>query len=106
LPRITPARARFGVDFRWKGLSIRPEAVFVARKSPEDVFTLETPTAGYGLFNLNASYTISNERYAHIFTFGGQNLNDKLYRNHVNFIKDLLPEAGRGIRASYTFRFF
>ena len=106
LPRITPARARFGVDFRYKGLSVRPEAVFVSRKSPEDVFALETPTAGYGLFNINASYTFSTEHYAHIFTLSGQNLNDELYRNHVSFIKDLLPEARRGIRASYTFRFF
>ncbi|MBA3600101.1 MAG: TonB-dependent receptor [Acidobacteria bacterium] len=106
LPRITPARARFGVDFRYKGLSVRPEAVFVSRKSANDVFALETPTAGYGLFNVNASYTYATERYAHIFTFGGQNLNDKLYRNHVNFIKDLLPEPGRGVRGSYTIRFF
>ena len=86
--------------------SVRPEAVFAARKKDGDVFALETPTAGYGLFNLNASYTFAREHYAHIFTFGGQNLNDKLYRNHVNFIKDLLPEAGRGIRGSYTIRFF
>jgi iron complex outermembrane receptor protein len=106
LPRITPARARFGIDFRYKGLSVRPEAVFVSRKDSSDVFQLETPTAGFGLFNLNASYTYATERYAHIFTFGGQNLNDKLYRNHVNFIKDLLPEAGRGVRGSYTIRFF
>jgi len=87
-------------------LSIRPEGVFVSRKSESDVFWLETPTAGYGLFNVNASYTYATERYAHIFTFGGQNLNDKLYRNHVNFIKDLLPEAGHGGRVSYTIRFF
>ncbi|HXG83165.1 MAG TPA: TonB-dependent receptor [Pyrinomonadaceae bacterium] len=106
LPRITPARARVGLDFRYKGLSVRPEAVFVSRKSANDVFALETPTAGYGLFNVNASYTYAKERYAHIFTFGGQNLNDKLYRNHVNFIKDLLPEPGRGVRGSYTIRFF
>jgi iron complex outermembrane receptor protein len=106
LPRIAPARARFGLDFRYKGLSVRPEAVFTARKSANDVFALETPTAGYGLFNLNASYIYSTERYAHIFTFGGHNLSDKLYRNHVSFIKDLLPEAGRGVRASYTIRFF
>ena len=107
LPRITPARVRAGIDFRYKGLSVRPEAVFAARKKAEDVFRLETPTAGYGLFNLNASYTYApNDRYAHIFTFGGQNLGDKLYRNHVNFIKDLLPEAGRGFRGSYTIRFF
>ena len=106
LPRITPARVRFGIDFRFRGLSVRPEAVFVSRKSGGDVFPSETPTAGYGLFNLNASYTFSTEHYAHIFTFGGQNLNDKLYRNHVSFIKDLLPEAGRGFRGSYTLRFF
>ena len=106
LPRITPARLRTGIDFRYKGLSVRPEAVFAARKKDGDVFALETPTAGYGLFNLNASYTFAREHYAHIFTFGGQNLNDKLYRNHVNFIKDLLPEAGRGFRGSYTIRFF
>ncbi len=106
LPRITPARIRAGLDFRYKGLSVRPEAVFAARKSANDVFALETPTAGYGLFNVNASYTYATERYAHVFTFSGQNLSDKLYRNHVNFIKDLLPEAGRGARASYTIRFF
>jgi iron complex outermembrane recepter protein len=107
IPRITPARLRFGLDFRYKGLSLRPEAVFAARKSIDDVFTLETPTAGYGLFNINGSYTYApSDRYAHIFTFGGQNLTDKLYRNHQNFIKDLLPEAGRGFRASYTIRFF
>ncbi len=106
LPRITPARIRTGLDFRYGGLSIRPEAVFVGRKSANDIFTLETPTAGYGLFNINGSYTVSNEHYAHIFTFGGQNLTDKVYRNHVSFIKDLLPEAGRGFRASYTIRFF
>jgi hypothetical protein len=58
------------------------------------------PTAGYRLFNILAPYTYSNERCAHIFTLGGQNLNDKLYRSDGNFIKDLLPEAGLGIRAS------
>jgi iron complex outermembrane recepter protein len=106
LPRISPARLRIGGDFRYKGLSIRPEGVFAGRKSLDNVFPLETPTAGYALFNVNGSYTYFSERYAHIFTFGGQNLTDRLYRNHVNFIKDILPEAGRGFKASYTIRFF
>ncbi len=106
LPRITPARARIGFDFRYKGLSVRPEAVFAARKDFDNIFTLETPTAGYGLFNINASYTYSTERLAHIFSVSGSNLNDRLYRNAQSFIKDLAPEAGRGLRASYTIRFF
>ncbi len=106
LPRITPARARVGLDFRYKGLSIRPEGVFASRKDLDDVFTLETPTAGYGLFNINGSYTYSTERYAHIISVSGSNLNDRLYRNAQSFIKDLAPEPGRGLRASYTIRFF
>lgn len=106
LPRITPARGRLGLDFRYKGLSVRPEAVFVGKRDRGDIFTLETPTAGYGLFNLNASYTISNQHTAHIFSLASNNLGDRLYRNHLSFIKDLAPEPGRGIRFSYTLRFF
>ncbi len=106
LPRITPARLRIGGDFRYKGLSVRPELNFVAKKGLNNIFPLETPTDGYSLFNLNGSYTYATEHYAHIFTFGGTNLSDKLYRNHQNFIKDLLPEVGRGFKLSYTIRFF
>ncbi|MCY7375036.1 MAG: TonB-dependent receptor, partial [Pyrinomonadaceae bacterium] len=106
LPRITPARARVGLDFRYKGLSIRPEGVFVSRKDLDNVFSLETPTAGYGLFNINGSYTFATEHTAHIFSVSTSNLNNRLYRNAQSFIKDLAPEPGRGLRASYTLRFF
>ncbi|MBC7900230.1 MAG: TonB-dependent receptor, partial [Saprospiraceae bacterium] len=106
LPRITPARLRTGLDVRYKGLSVRPELLFAGKKDIDNIFTLETPTAGYTLFNVNASYVYAKEKYAHIFTVGGTNLSDKLYRNHQNFIKDILPEQGRGLRASYTIRFF
>ncbi|HUR99828.1 MAG TPA: TonB-dependent receptor [Pyrinomonadaceae bacterium] len=106
LPRITPGRARVGLDFRYKGLSVRPEALFVTDKKLDDVFVLETPTAGYSLFNLNASYTISNDHTAHIFSVGSTNLSDRTYRNALSFIKDLAPEQGRNLRFSYTFRFF
>lgn len=106
LPRITPARARVGLDFRYQGLSVRPEAIFASRKSAEDIYPLETPTAGYGLFNINASYTFGSDRAANIISVSAFNLNDRLFRNHLSFIKDLAPEPGRGIRASYTLRFF
>ncbi len=106
VPRIQPARLRLGLDMRYKGLSVRPEVLFASKKNLDNTFTLETPTAGYGLFNVNASYVYAKEKYAHIFTLGGTNLTDKLYRNHQNFIKDILPEQGRGLRASYTIRFF
>ena len=104
LPRIPPARARVGLDFRYQGLSVRPEAVFASDQNK--VFPLETRTAGYGIFNVAGSYTIGRPHYAHIFTFNAFNLTDKLYRNHLSFIKDFAPEVGRGLRVGYTVRFF
>jgi iron complex outermembrane receptor protein len=104
LPRIPPARARVGLDFRYEGLSVRPEAVFAADQ--DKVFPLETRTAGYGIVNVAGSYTIGKQHFAHIFTFNAYNLTDKLYRNHLSFIKELAPEVGRGIRFGYTVRFF
>ena len=106
LPRITPARARIGVDLRYAGLSVRPEAVFTDAKAADDIFTLETPTAGYALFNVNASYTIASQHLAHTFSVSTQNIGDRLYRNALSFIKDLAPEQGRTFRASYTLRFY
>lgn len=105
LPRISPARLRMGLNFSYKGLSLRPEGVFVGKKGADAIFPLETTTAGYGIFNINGTYTFVANKTSHIITFGGQNLTDKLYRNHVNFIKDLLPEAGRGFKVSYMLRF-
>lgn len=104
LPRIPPARGRIGLDLRYKGLSLRPEAVFAADQ--DNVFPLETRTAGYGIFNVAGSYTISRQHAAHIFSVNAYNLTDKLYRNHVSFIKELVPEIGRGVRFGYTVRFF
>ncbi len=104
LPRIPPARARFGLDLRYGGLSVRPEVVVAAEQ--DRIFPLETPTDGYGIFNIGGSYTVGRSHVAHIFTFNAYNLTDKLYRNHVSFIKDLMPEIGRGIRVGYTIRFF
>ena len=104
LPRIPPARGRIGLDLRYKDLSVRPEAVFAAAQ--KDVFPLETPTAGYGMVNVAGSYTIGRQHFAHIISFNAYNLTNKLYRNHVSFIKDLVPEIGRGIRVGYTIRFF
>lgn len=104
LPRIPPARGRIGLDLSYKNLSVRPEAVFAARQ--DRVYPLETETAGYGIVNVAGSYTIGRPHFAHIFSVNAYNLTNKLYRNHVSFIKEFVPEIGRGIRFGYTIRFF
>ena len=103
LPRIPPFRATLGAEWRYTALSIRPELILARQQSR--VFDNESPTQGYAVLNLNASYTIVKTRAAHILTIGGYNLTDRLYRNHLSFIKEIAPEMGRNLRLSYTLRF-
>ncbi len=104
LPRIPPAHARIGIELKYKGLSVKPEGVFASPQ--EKLYPLETRSPGYGLFNVSANYIIGKQHYAHIFGVNAYNLFDKEYRNHLSFIKDLAPEIGRGVRFTYTVRFF
>jgi iron complex outermembrane receptor protein len=83
---------------------VRPEAYFAGAQNR--LYPLERRTAGYGIFNLAGSYTRGTEHHAQIFSVNAFNLFDKEYRNHLSFIKELAPEIGRGVRFSYTVRFF
>lgn len=104
LPRIPPLRGRLGFEYQHGGFSVRPELVLANRQS--QTFGLETPTAGYAVGNLRASYTIPTRSAIHQFSANVFNVGDQLYRNHASFIKDLAPEIGRGVRFSYMLRFF
>ena len=103
LPRIPPLRGSIGLDWRIKSLSIRPELLMANHQTR--IFDHETPTPGYAVFNISASYTIAGQRVAHVFSFNGNNLGDALYRNHLSFVKEIAPEIGRNLRLNYTLRF-
>lgn len=103
LPRIPPLRGMLGLDWRYHGVSLRPELILANRQGR--VFDHETPTAGYALFNLSTSYTFVVGRVAHIVSVGVYNLGDSLYRNHLSFTKEIAPEMGRSVRLNYSMRF-
>jgi iron complex outermembrane receptor protein len=104
LPRIPPFRTHLGFDAHYKYITVRPELTFAARQ--RRIFVDETRTAGYGLFNIAGNVVIPRKRFANIFTVYGFNLTNKLYYNHVSFIKEFSPEIGRGVRVAYTVRFY
>lgn len=104
LPRIPPTRGRVGLDYRYKGLSVRPELVLANRQW--QIAPIETPTAGYAVMNINASYTWASQHLMHTISANSFNLGDRLYRNHLSFIKAYAPEIGRGIRFTYTVNWF
>jgi iron complex outermembrane receptor protein len=104
LPRIPPLRGRMGLEIRLKNLLLNPEVVMT--KDQDRLFPNESRTAGYAVFGLSGSYLIAHGHAAHIISFNAFNLGDRLYRNHLSFIKDFAPEMGRGLRVTYTLRFF
>lgn len=104
LPRIPPLRGRAGIDIRFGNLSVKPELLMA--KDQSRIFSTESHTAGYAVLNLGASYTIPQQHFAHVFGVNLFNAGDRLYRNHLSFIKELAPEIGRGVKFTYTVRFF
>ena len=104
LPRIPPLRGIIGLEATFKGLRLYPELVMADHQTR--LFPTETSTAGYAVFNLTASYTVTQEHIAHTFSVNTFNLGDVLYRNHLSFIKEFAPEIGRGVRFTYTARFY
>lgn len=104
LPRIPPIRGRIGFDARYKGLSVKPEVVLV--NSQTDVYSTETPTAGFAVANLQGSYIWARPHNVQVFSVNFFNMGDALYRNHLSFLKAFAPEIGRGVRLSYTIQFF
>lgn len=104
LPRIPPARGRLGVDYTFKGFRFKPEGVLVGAQSR--IFSTETRTAGYALLNLETSYQWASQHALHVVSVNLGNAANRLYRNHLSFIKDRAPEMGRSVRLTYTVRFF
>ena len=114
VPRIPPLRATMSVDFHHGALTVSPELMVAARQGR--VFRDETETGGYAVLNLDASYMWPQQLRAHVLSFTAYrpssgarsrwHLTNALHRNHLSFIKDLAPEMGRGVKASYSLRFF
>ena len=104
LPRIPPLRGRAGFEFRRGGISIRPEVQMAQDQGKLSAF--ETRTPGYTVFNLKGSYSIVRQHAIHMISGTFFNMGDRLYRNHVSFVKDVAPEIGRGVSFGYSVRFF
>jgi iron complex outermembrane receptor protein len=97
-------RTRIGLDLRYKGFLLTPELVMA--NAQERLYSTETRTPGYAVANIDASYIYAQAHHAHVFSVSVFNVGDSLYRNHLSFIKDLAPEMGRGLRFTYSMRFF
>ncbi|MDA1306898.1 MAG: TonB-dependent receptor [Acidobacteria bacterium] len=103
LPRIPPLRAQFGLRYRYN--AFQAGGTVTATATQDRVLGEETPTDGYQLLRLFASYAVVSGDVLHTLTARVDNVTDTFYRNHLSLIKDLTPETGRNIKLLYSIGF-
>jgi iron complex outermembrane receptor protein len=104
LPRIPPFHGRVELEAKFGAFSISPEVVFSSDQN--DVFRDESSTDGWATFNIGATWQRSDPHASHLIAAQAYNLTNETYRLHTSFLKDLAPEMGRGIKVTYSLRFF
>ncbi len=103
-PRIPPLNGQFRLDVPVRGLRIAPRLRWAARM--DRLHAGETPTDGYAVLDLTVSWLLLTGNATHHLSLVGHNLTDAVYRHHTSVIKDVAPQMGRGVRISYSVRFF
>jgi len=103
LPRMPPARLTAGLTYQRNALQIGGSVTTAADQTR--VYGEETPTDGYTTGRLFLSYAFNRGGVLNTITARLENAGNTLYRNHLNYLKDLLPEPGRSFKLVYTLGF-
>ena len=103
LPRMPPLRGRAGLRVQHNAFQAGGDAVFTAKQ--DRLFTLETPTDGSQVVKLFASYSFVTSGATSTITARLDNATNELYHNHLNFLKDFVPEIGRNFKLLYSVKF-
>jgi len=61
----------------------------------------EETTDGYAVLGLSTGVRLTLGGRLHVVTLGIENVTDEEYRNHLSRVKEILPEAGRGLKLTY-----
>lgn len=103
LPRMPPYRGLVGLRYDQGGFQAGTGVNMVATQ--DRVYGEELPTNGYATLRLFSAYSFTRGAVLNTITARLENATNTLYRNHLNYLKDQLPEMGRTFRLVYTVGF-
>jgi iron complex outermembrane receptor protein len=95
LPRITPLRYGASLNYETEHWTASIEGQRVSRQYRHSEF--ETSTPGYTFLNVSLGYKFQWGRTYNFVYLKGTNLLDEEARDHLSFLKEVLPLAGRGV---------
>ena len=97
LPRLPPLQGHLGLTCEpTEALS----ATIALRLATEQnrIGEFEKPTEGYAVLDFSGQYYAEWGGRLHTFALTLENATDAVYRNHLNRVKEILPEPGRNLR--------
>jgi iron complex outermembrane receptor protein len=104
LPRITPMRAGFDLDYAWRNIDAGLNLTHAFEQ--DDLAALETGTDGYTMLNAHVGCTVALGHGAEARLFlRGVNLLNAEARRHTSFLKDRAPLPGRSMMAGARITF-
>ncbi len=103
LPRITPARIGSSLDFNFNEWSANISATHAAKQSHAGAN--ESETDSYNRIDARVDYTFKNEGTDYTLFLKGTNLANAEIRNASSYLRDIAPEAGRGVQAGIRVKF-
>ena len=99
LPLIPPMQGRVAVEHEHPAWFVRAEAEIAAEQDRVDEF--EMPTDGYAVLHAAAGVRFAVAGRLNVITASLRNATNQTYRNHLSRVKEIMPEAGRGLSIAY-----
>ena len=99
LPLVPPLKGQAALKYERPKWFLRGEAEMAARQ--DRIGEFETATDGYTVLNLSAGARVTLGGRLNVLTLSLDNATNTEYRNHLSRVKEIMPEAGRGLSVTY-----
>ena len=97
--RGPPLQGRVSVGYEPTDWFFRTEVGFAGEQDRLGAF--ETVTEGYAVVGIAAGVRLTLGGRLNVITATLENVTNEEYRNHLSRVKDIMPEAGRGLSLTY-----
>lgn len=99
LPLVPPLKGHLALKYERPLWWVRGEAEMAARQ--DRIGEFESATEGYAVVNASAGVRLTMGGRLNVLTATLANATNTEYRNHLSRVKDIMPEAGRGLSLTY-----
>jgi len=99
MPLIPPLETKINLKYDWNQLTFGVDMRAAAKQNRTGEF--ENTTQEYVIFDANIEYYFNFADFLHTISLAANNLGDTEYRQHLNRVKEIMPEPGRNIKLLY-----